>query len=278
MIADSVIYNLSLGLIAISTLTVTMLILTTALKERRLRNGDRPTWNYWLLGHQLQRLLALTNLIEIVLLSISFPLVHKSRSHLCYDKLSSTDCTRLGDTWGSVLTVLGSLVLFFALALLQWYFNHRVCLRDEYFRCYEVLNNRPRSLFVAHILLQFAAVAVLSAFYSSLFFDRSNERGALAASIATGAIGLGLFSIACLATTAGIVRYHMAMKQLTFAAASRHQMVAVCFGWLRPVTPAMRDELMFVIDLMWEDSQRHRNAAIEAWDRRVNLIMRRQEA
>ncbi|KAL9586428.1 MAG: hypothetical protein Q9203_003860 [Teloschistes exilis] len=237
-IADSVVYNISLALIAVCTVTVTSLICATALKERRLRQGERPIWSYWLLGHQLQRLLALSNLIEIVLLSISFPLVQRNRSQLCHDRLTATDCARLGQTWGSVLVVLGPFALFFALTLLQRYFHHRVCLRDEYYRSYEVLHNRPGLLFLAHILLQAAAVAVLSAVYSSLFFDRSNVHAALVASIATGAVALAFFSIACLTTIAGIARYHMAMKELTSTAASRFQMQAACFGWLRPILSA----------------------------------------
>lgn len=278
MIADLIVYILSLGLIAISTLTVTTLIWATAYKERRLRHGERPTWSYWLLGHHLQRLFALSNLVEIVLLSISFPLVQRNRSQLCHDRLSPTDCARLGQSWSSVVLVLGPFALFFTITLLQGYFRHRVCLRDEYYRSYEVLHNRPGLLFLAHILLHAAAIAVLSTVYSSLFFDRSNVWAALVTSMVTGVVAIALFSTACLATIAGIARYHMAMKQLTSTAASRFHMQAACFGWLRPVTPMMREELIVVIDLMWEDSQRRRREITEGWDRRVNVIMGRQEA
>ncbi|KAL8691024.1 MAG: hypothetical protein Q9218_003662 [Villophora microphyllina] len=241
-ISDSVSYYVLLGVIAVCTFIFSIVVVGAEAMERRLSNRGRPDWSYWLLQHQMQKRFALINVIELLLLTIGFPFVQRNRSRLCRTGLYSPgECSNFAfiSTFLCLALATSSGVTMVSLVV-KVYPQHGSRLRDEYFRCHEILNNQPRALFAAFILIQATGVAVLTTYYSSLFFDDANVRAALVTSIATGSVAIFLFSFRSAAFRRG------------------HMQVARRFGWLRPVNPIMKEELLIVVDGMWEDYQRLR--------------------
>ncbi|KAL8738177.1 MAG: hypothetical protein Q9181_000990 [Wetmoreana brouardii] len=253
ILADSTIYRLSLGLIGFITLTIGILLITCVLLERSLRNGWRPTWNYWLLAHRLQNLLAVINIIEVTLLIISFPLVSIDRYQLCRTQLDDQGCHQLVKIGHPVLAVSSAFSAFvaFGTILQDYYYRRRE--GSELYRYSDALNNRPWGLFAAHFWLQVAAVATLTTSYSCLYFDQSSVLDALVLSIKTGTVAVLFFSLGCFHTVLGIKRYHDTMWTIRWQAKRRGQTQAARFNWLRNVTPQMKEELYFTIGLMHQD-------------------------
>ncbi|KAI4092067.1 MAG: hypothetical protein LQ344_003722 [Seirophora lacunosa] len=229
---DITLYNVSVTLISCTTLMVAISIFSLFMKTQRRRAGERPTVACWFYAHRMQKWLALSNLLEIVVLLTIFPLVSIDREYLCHTELPTESCQSLINTWGLVAACLFGAGVFSAVSCIveQASLKQRATIRRN--RSHDMLNNRPWALAAAHYLLQVSALATVFAALSPLFFqDPQNPRAALITSFVTGAIAVLFFLSGVVATCWGITKYHYTMRSLRQEARERQLLWAAEVNW-----------------------------------------------
>ncbi|KAL8925552.1 MAG: hypothetical protein Q9208_003443 [Pyrenodesmia sp. 3 TL-2023] len=228
-IPNSALYGASLGLISFISIPSAIFIRILATKAPLHPSPWRPPLQIWLLAHQLQNILALTNLIELPLLLASFPLVSAARSKICTTHLPIASCRALSNAWDSVVILLAVAGVISILICFCLYCS--VMKRRRRSRTHRILRNRPWALAIAHFHLQISAGMILTAAFSDLFV--ADTRSALVASMVLETLAVFVFFLGAMGTLYGVVRYHVAMKGLRREAYVMELEYAEMVGWGR---------------------------------------------
>ncbi|KAL8959949.1 MAG: hypothetical protein Q9193_003269 [Seirophora villosa] len=229
---DITLYNVSITLISCTTLMVAISIFNLFLRTQGRRAGERPTVACWLYAHRMQKWLALSTLLEILVLLTIFPLVSIDRQSLCHTALPPESCQSLLSTWRLIAACLFGAGVFSAVSCIveQASLKQRAAIRRK--RSHDILHNRPWALAAAHHLLQASALATVFAALSSLFFQEpQNPRAALITSFVTGAIAVLFFLSGVVAACWGVTKYHYTMRSLRREARERQLLWAAEVNW-----------------------------------------------
>ncbi|KAL8716811.1 MAG: hypothetical protein Q9225_005893 [Loekoesia sp. 1 TL-2023] len=261
-IPDSILYNASLTVLSSTTALITLLIFILTFTARFRRPWEPPSFSYWLLAHKLQNYLALLNLIEILLLLVSFAIVTVDRHRVCATQLSSQECEGFIKIWKGVSVSLIVLSVLSGPALYPIYRKLHERSADPGHRNGDILNNRPYVLFIAHLFLQASATTTLTSSFSSLFFEPADVHAALKHSVITGACAIIFFDLGIAATFWGILKYHLTMQTIREEARERRFGTTSRLNWGRGVAETafygkrvrrkLETQLDYLVGVTWE--------------------------
>ncbi|KAL8949287.1 MAG: hypothetical protein Q9222_004593 [Ikaeria aurantiellina] len=231
-IAPTILYYSSIAIIAATTLPITVLMGIIAHAPPRLPH--QPGFlQVYILSHRLQTIFMVLNILNAIILLISFPIVVHNLSTVCHTGLAASDCNDIRHTWHAIaiaLVVISGLLLANCWSIYRYVFCSRrlPSRRQRAIRC-----NKPMASYVSHLLFQCSAIATLGAAYSYTVIAPDDLQGAFRIATVHGALAIAFFDAAVVLGYWGIMKHTFTLKNTQDEAGSRGFRIAVSwFNWL----------------------------------------------